>query len=50
VILATLPSKPSKIMATNIATAAASNRPFIEETTAKKPENNPAVVSKLGKR
>jgi hypothetical protein len=48
VIRATRPSKPSKIIAINIAIAACSKCPFIEDTTAKKPENRPAVVNKLG--
>ena len=47
---ATRPSMPSSTMATKIAIAATSNRPFIACTMAKKPENSTPVVKRLGSR
>ena len=45
---ATRQSRQKKKIQIKNATAAASKRPFIDATMAKKPENKPPVVSKFG--
>jgi hypothetical protein len=48
--VATRPSRPSRTMATSMATAACSKRQFIAWTMAKNPANSAPVVSRLGNR
>jgi hypothetical protein len=47
---ATRPSMPSSTMATKMAIAPTSKRPFIACTMAKKPQNSTPVVKRFGSR